>query len=225
MEEPDVLQRLSDWLARRDPDRGRPALTALGKPGSGYSAENLVIGARWDDGSEEKLVLRRDTSEPPIYPAQSAHTTTGVILQHSVMDALRRGGRVPVADSLGLESDPEVLGAPFFVMGHVAGDVPGEDPPYTRSGFFVEAAPAQRSQLIAEGLRTLARVHETDVDDPGLAMLRPEGVRPVPNASSRCGRADLREGLAGRSSPLFEETLSWLHEELPPETAARPLVG
>ena len=74
-----MLHRLSDWLGRRHPDRGRPALTALGKPGSGYSAENLVIGATWDDGSEEKLVLRRDTSEPPIYPAQSAHTTTGVL--------------------------------------------------------------------------------------------------------------------------------------------------
>ena len=219
MEEPDVLPRLSDWLARRDPDRGRPTLRVLGKPGSGYSAENLILGARWDDGSEETLVLRRDTSEPPIYPAQSAHTTTGVILQHSVMDALRRGGRVLVADSLGLETDPEVLGAPFFVMGHVAGDVPGEDPPYTRSGFFVAAAPAQRSQLIAEGLRTLARVHETDVDDPGLAMLRPEGVPPGPERQLEVWEGSLREGLAGRSSPLFEATLSWLHAELPPETA------
>jgi aminoglycoside phosphotransferase (APT) family kinase protein len=219
MEEPDVLPRLSDWLARRDPDRGRPTLTVLGKPGSGYSAENLIVGARWDDESEETLVLRRDTSEPPIYPAQSAHTTTGVILQHSVMDALRRGGRVPVADSLGLETDPEVLGAPFFVMGHVAGDVPGEDPPYTRSGFFVAAAPAQRSQLIAEGLRTLARVHETDVDDPGLAMLRTEGVPPGPERQLEVWEGSLREGLAGRSSPLFEATLSWLHAELPTETA------
>ena len=164
-------------------------------------------------------MLRRDTSEPPIYPAQSAHTTTGVILQHSVMDALRRGGRVPVADSLGLETDPEVLGAPFFVMGHVAGDVPGEDPPYTRSGFFVAAAPAQRSQLIAEGLRTLARVHETDVDDPGLAMLRTEGVPPGPERQLEVWEGSLREGLAGRSSPLFEATLSWLHAELPTETA------
>src|ERR1019366_3665390 len=42
MEGLDVLQCLADWLVRRDPDRGRPALTALGKPGSGYSAENLV---------------------------------------------------------------------------------------------------------------------------------------------------------------------------------------
>jgi aminoglycoside phosphotransferase (APT) family kinase protein len=218
MEESDVLPRVSDWLARRDPDRGRPAVTALGRPGSGYSAENLVIGARWDDGSEEKLVLRRDTSEPPIYPAQSAGTNTGVVQQHSVMDALRRGGRVPVADSLGLELDPEVLGAPFFVMRHVAGEVPGEDPPYTRSGFFVAAEPAGRAALVAEGLRTLARVHETDIDDPSLATLHAPGVRHGSARQLQVWEDDLRQGLAGRSSLLFEETLSWLHEELPPET-------
>jgi aminoglycoside phosphotransferase (APT) family kinase protein len=219
MEEHDVLDRLADWLARRHPEPGRPALTALGKPGSGYSAENLVIGATWDDGSEEKLVLRRDTSEPPIYPAQSPHTTTGVLHQHSVMDALRRGGRVPVADSLGLERDPEVLGVPFFVMRYVAGDVPVEDPPYTRSGFFVGAAPAQRCQLVAEGLRTLARVHETDTDDPSLAMLRAPGVSDGPARQLQVWEDSLREGLAGRSSPLFEESLSWLHEQTPPETS------
>jgi len=219
MEEPDVLRRLSEWLARRDPDRGRPALRALGKPGSGYSAENLVIGARWDDGAEDKLVLRRDTSEPPIYPAQSAHTTTGVILQHSVMDALRRSGQIPVAESLGLESDPVVLGAPFFVMGHVAGDVPGEDPPYTRSGFFVDASPAERSQLVAEGLRTLARVHETNIDDPGLALLHAPGVQHGPERQLEVWEGSLREGLAGRTSPLLEESLSWLHEQIPPETS------
>jgi aminoglycoside phosphotransferase (APT) family kinase protein len=219
MEEPDVLPRLSDWLARHDRDRGRPALTALGRPGSGYSAENLVIGAKWGDGSEEKLVLRRDTAERPIYPAQSADTNTGVVQQHSVMDALRRGGRVPVADSLGLEQDPGVMGAPFFVMRHVAGEVPGEDPPYTKSGFFVDAAPADRSKLIAAGLRTLAGVHETDIDDPSLAMLHAKGVRHGPERQLEVWEDSLREGLAGRSSPLFEETLSWLHEELPPETA------
>jgi aminoglycoside phosphotransferase (APT) family kinase protein len=218
MEEPEVLQRLSDWLGRRHPEGGRPALTALGKPGSGYSAENLVIGAVWDDGSAEKLVLRRDTSEPPIYPAQSPHTTTGVLLQHSVMDALRRGGQVPVAESLGFESDTGVLGAPFFVMRHVAGDVPGEDPPYTRSGFLVEATPAQRGQLVAEGLRTLARVHQTDIDDPALAMLHAPGVRHGAQRQLEVWEGDLREGLAGRSTPLFEECLSWLHDQLPPET-------
>ncbi|HWF21359.1 MAG TPA: phosphotransferase family protein [Acidimicrobiales bacterium] len=221
MNEDEVLDRLSGWLAQHQPDLGRPALTALGKPGSGYSAENLVIEARWDNGFEEKLVLRRDTVDRPIYPAQSSGTTTGVLLQHSVMDALRRTGLVPVADSLGLELDPQVLGTSFFVMRHVAGDVPGESPPYTQTGFFVDASPTERAQLLSEGLRALARVHETDTDDPGLAALNPPGVEHGAARQLEIWEADLRGGLAGRSSPLIDDCLRWLHDQLPPPS---PLV-
>jgi aminoglycoside phosphotransferase (APT) family kinase protein len=216
MDEHDLLDRLSGWLAERQPDRGRPMVTALGRPGSGYSAENLVINARWGPGQGEKLVLRRDTRDRPIYPAQSPDTTTGVLLQHSVMDALRRTGRVPVADSLGLELDPEVLGTPFFVMGHVAGDVPGESPPYTQTGFFVDASPTERARLISDGLRALARVHETDTDDPGLAALRTPGVRHGAERQLEIWESDLRGGLAGRTSSLIEDCLRWLHDQLPP---------
>jgi aminoglycoside phosphotransferase (APT) family kinase protein len=215
MEELELLERLSGWLVRRRPGRGRPTLMALGKPGSGYSAENLVISAHWEDGTSEKLVLRRDTAEPPIYPAQSADTTTGVVLQHSVMEALRRAGHVPVADSLGLESDSHVLGAPFFVMRHVPGDVPGESPPYTLEGFFVDAAPDERSRLVSEGLRMLARVHQTPLDDPGLQALRTPSVVHGSERQLEVWELSLRSGLLGRSSSLFEDCLVWLHEQLP----------
>jgi aminoglycoside phosphotransferase (APT) family kinase protein len=134
MNEDEVLDRLSGWLAQGQPDLGRPTLTPLGKPGSGYSAENLVIKARWDNGSEGKLVLRRDTADRPIYPAQSPDTTTGVLLQHSVMDALRRTGLVPVADSLGLELDPQVLGTPFFVCATLPVTCPARARPIPRPG-------------------------------------------------------------------------------------------
>jgi len=210
------MEGLAGWLARRRTGQGRPTLTALGKPGSGYSAENLVISARWEDGTAEKLVLRRDTAEPPIYPAQSAHTTTGVVLQHSVMEALRRADHVPVADSLGLESDSQVLGAPFFVMRHVDGDVPGESPPYTVGGFFVDASPDQRSQLVSEGLKMLARVHLTPLDDPGLEALRTPDVSHGSERQLEVWELSLRRGLRGRSSPLVENCLAWLHDQLPP---------
>ncbi|HEX4218641.1 MAG TPA: phosphotransferase family protein [Acidimicrobiales bacterium] len=221
MDEREVLGGVSGWLARRHPDRGRPTLTALGKPGSGYSAENLVIDARWDDGHKQRLILRRDTPDRPIYPAQSPGTTTGVLFQHSVMDALRRTGRVPVADSLGLEMDPQVLGTPFFVMGHVPGDVPGESPPYTQAGFFVDASPSERARLITEGLRALARVHEMDTDDPGLVALRTPGVRHGAERQLEVWESDLRGGLAGRTSPVIDDCLRWLHDQLP---AADPVV-
>ena len=215
MEEHKSLDRLSGWLAQRRPDGRRPILTAVGKPGSGYSAENLVLSARWDGGPDEKLVLRRDTPDPPIYPDQSPGTTTGVQWQHSVMEALRRAGRVPVADSLGLEADPQVLGVPFFVMRHVPGDVPGEDPPYTRSGFFVDGAPADRARLVSEGLRALARLHETDVDDPELTALHAPGVQHGAERQLEVWEVSLRDGLAGRTSPLIDDSLLWLHDRLP----------
>jgi aminoglycoside phosphotransferase (APT) family kinase protein len=215
MEEQELLETLSDWLSTRGPADGRPRLHALGKPGSGYSAENLVLQAQWADGSTEKLVLRRDTAEAPIYPAQTPGTTTGVLLQHTVMEVLRDGGRVPVADSLGLELDPGILGAPFFVMRHVAGDVPGESPPYTYAGFFVEAAPEDRSRLVENGLLALARVHQTAIDDPRLAVLAEGVANAGPARQLEVWEDCLREGLAGRSSPLFEECLRWLHDQVP----------
>ncbi len=218
--EHESLGRLSDWLAQRRPDGRRPRLTALGRPGSGYSAENLVLSARWDGGPEEKLVLRRDSTDPPIYPAQSPRATTGVVFQHSVMDTLRRAGRVPVAESLGLEADPEVLGVPFFVMRHVRGDVPGEEPPYTRSGFFVDAAPDRRAQLVSEGLRALARLHETGVDDPELAVLHEPGVCHGAQRQLEVWEDSLRGGLAGRTSRLIDDSLLWLHDRLPPPDRA-----
>ncbi len=210
-----MLERLSGWLAQRQPERGRPELTALGKPGSGYSAENLVINAQWD-ASMEKLVLRRDTADPAIYPGQSPGTTTGVVFQHSVMDALRHTPGVPVADCLGLEADPHVLGHPFFVMRHISGEVPGENPPYTQSGFFVEASSAQRTRLVSDGLRVLARVHETVTDDSGLKSLRPPGARHGAERQLDLWEETLRIALDGRTSPLFEDCLRWLHSQLPP---------
>ena len=46
---------------------------------------------------------------------------------------------MPVAPLVGYEPDPAVLGAAFFVMGFVEGQVPIENPLYTKAGFFVEA--------------------------------------------------------------------------------------
>ena len=211
-----VLERLSAWLVRDQPGTAPPTLTALGRPGSGYSAENLVIDAEWGGQRHERLVLRRDTTDPPIYPAQSPGTTTGVVLQHAVMDVLRRQGKAPVAESLGLEQDPGVLGVPFFVMRHVAGDVPGEEPPYTRAGFFVDASPADRHHLVANGLAMLARMHETAVDDAGLNPLRPPGVVGGAARQLEVWEDCLRAGLDGRTSPLIDDSLAWLHDQLPP---------
>src|SRR5690606_38027215 len=94
-------------------------------------------------------------------------------IQYRVMQALTTHTAVPLAPLVGYEPDPSVLGAPFFVMGFVEGEVPTESPPYTESGFFVDAAPADRTRMVENGLRTLAAVHRLDWRAAGLDWLVP----------------------------------------------------
>ena len=70
--------------------------------------------------------------------------------------------------------------------------------------------------MVAEGLAVLARVHETDPGDPALAPLRPAGVTPGAARQLEVWEACLRDGLDGRTTRLFDESLAWLHERVPP---------
>ena len=85
---------------------------------------------------------------------------------------------MPVAPVVGYEPDPAVLGAPFFVMEFVDGQVPIENPCYTLEGFFVDAAPEQRAQMLDDGLRVLAGVHALDWRAAGLDWLIAPGTSP-----------------------------------------------
>ena len=54
---------------------------------------------------------------------------------------------VPTPAVLGYEPDPDVVGAPFFVMERVDGVVPTDHPSWAAEGFIVDAEPAQRRAL------------------------------------------------------------------------------
>ena len=92
MDDDRLLDSLADWLT--GPLGERPTLTAQGKPGSGYSSETLILDAATSVGSR-RLVLRRDGTDDPIYPAQAPGLTTGVGFQRMVMGTLE--GAVPLA--------------------------------------------------------------------------------------------------------------------------------
>src|SRR6202022_2277679 len=83
-----------------------------------------------------------------------------------------------MAPLVGYEPDAAVLGAEFFVMGFVEGQVPIENPLYTRSGFFVDAAPADRGRMISHGLGVLARIHAIDWQQAELDWLYTPGACP-----------------------------------------------
>jgi len=76
---------------------------------------------------------------------------------------------VPVAEPIALCTDPEVIGAGFYVMGFVEGDVLGDE----ESGHRLE--PAARHAAGLDAVDVLAALHAVDPDEVGLSDLRRPG--------------------------------------------------
>ena len=117
---------------------------------AGHSNETLFV--TWGDRA---LVIRR----PP--PGETADTAHDVLREYRVIAALAESG-VPTPKALRACEDHAVLGCNFYVMRKVEGDVLRAREPARFAGA------AQRTQLGAELVDTLARIHDVDVDAVGL---------------------------------------------------------
>ena len=245
---PDLsVPNLRQWLIDHLDDVSDVAIGEPETPKSGYSAETIIFPAeitRKSPTSEAvllqtgstragsprtgkteqssthvtKLVLRRETPEQPVYPAQNPDIEVEISIQYRAMEAVTASTEVPIAPLHGYESDPEVLGAPFFVMGYIPGEVPVEDPSYTLSGFFHDARPAQRNALLRAGIETMADIHRIDWQTAGFDWLVPEGVTPGTAYQLRLWEKAAEEALDGRSLPILERGLQWLRENLPEDS-------
>lgn len=209
---------LEGWLARRLDGAADLRLTPAGKPSSGFSAETSIFWGDYEvDGQprRERFVLRRETPDPPVYPSQVPGLTTEVEIQYRVMAALAEAGAVPLAPLHGYEADPSVLGAPFFVMGFVDGQVPIESPMYTVEGFFTELAPPRREAMLRHGVEAMAAVHRLDWSAAGLGWLVAPGATPGTRAQLDLWRAYGERELGERRHPVWERALAWLEPRLP----------
>jgi aminoglycoside phosphotransferase (APT) family kinase protein len=151
------LARLGAYLTREHPELARGPLSGQIIPG-GRSNLTYVI----TDGHRE-FVLRR----PPLgHVLATAHD---MAREHRVLSALA-GTAVPVPATLLLHPDPELLGAPFYLMEKVEGSV-------YRTAAQTAALPAdQRTRLARTMIDTLADLHRVDPAAAGLADFgRPDG--------------------------------------------------
>ena len=210
----DDLRDLGAWLQERLPDAPGLVLSHGGAPASGFSAETTILDATWDGGAD-RFVLRKETPDPPVYPTQVPGLTTEVEIQYRVMEAI--GDAVPLAPLVGYEADPAVLGAPFFVMGFVAGVVPVENPMYTLEGFFTDLRPEQRTSMIDDGVRRMAAVHAVDPARAG--FLVPESAQPTTRRQLELWHDYMVRELEGRTHALYDRAYAWLTANQPDETA------
>jgi aminoglycoside phosphotransferase (APT) family kinase protein len=206
------------WLAPRLGTTGEVRVVDPGAPaGVGYSAETVVFTAEYRTDAREqsrRFVLRAETPDPPVYPAQAPGFDVEIEIQRAVMHALAAASDVPLAPIFGAEADAGVIGTPFFVMDFVEGEVPPVDPPYPAAGFFADAAPGDRTRMIEDGLRVMAGIHAVDWRAAGLDWLVPAGAEPTLRRQLDLWEAYARRELGERRHPVLERAFRLLGAEL-----------
>ncbi len=186
--------------------------------GSGYSATTLIMPvsySRHGRRNQDRVVVRIESSEPPVYPQQTDHFAVEIELQYRAIEVLSGRPGIPVAPLIGFEDDPGVLGAPFFVMSFIEGQVPIEDPNYTVEGFFTEMEPQQRCRMVNNGLEVLANIHRLDWQQAGVEWLV-EG-NPGIDKQLEIWRQFTERELKGRTHPPLQSAYKWLLANIPEE--------
>src|SRR3954451_19705183 len=170
---------------------------------------NLTFGVGDAEGPR-RWALRR----PPLHGVLGSAHDVG--REHRVVAALA-GTDVPVPPALGLCEDPDVTGAPFFVMEFVEGVVL-RDEELERGGFAGDV----RSRASHAMVETLAAIHAVVPADVGLGELgRQEGyiARQLKRWQGQLEQARTRE------LPDLEEAHARLSEAIPEQGPATIVHG
>ncbi len=207
--------KLVNWLARQMPEARDVAVPELTIPqSSGFSNETFLFDATWTDadGSQRaELVLRAQPQEYGLFPNIDVLSQ-----QDRTLALLHEHTDVPVPRVRWPEPDAAVLGQPFFVMDRVRGDVPGDAPPYTTSGFLVDLPPEGRRALHEDALDVMTRIHRVDWRSIGFDHLDRKQFGPLGSGQLR-GFFEHYYGwvLDGRPHKLLDAAWRWLGERWP----------
>lgn len=153
---------LRPWLADRL-GAGRVEIGGFAYPqGAGASNETILFEARRSAGGRDhvdELVLR--VAPRPDY---QMFLEPEFRMQYDLLAALQGIESVRVPEVLWFEDDRALLGQPFFVMRRMRGRVPVSMPVYNKTGWLVEATPAQRRVLWESAMQQLAAIHQVPVE-------------------------------------------------------------
>ncbi len=176
---------------------------------NGMSSETLLADVRVD-GQDRKLVVRV-APMPDNDPVFGSYDLDG---QFQLIRHLAEHTDVPLPALWWSEPSPDALGAPFFVMDRVGGDVPPDVMPYTFGSWVTEATAEQRSQMATASVGVLAKIHAAPLPPVGVAAPG-DGESPLRSHIRRLhGFYDwARAGRAG--APLIDRAFAWVEETYP----------
>jgi aminoglycoside phosphotransferase (APT) family kinase protein len=115
-----------------------------------------------------------------------------------------------------LEEDPRWLGTPFLVTRQVAGQIPGDSPPYVVAGWMTELSETDLATLEQNTIRELAAIHT--IRSPGdLDRFRRPDLGPTPLQQQLAYQNSYYEWARdGRRVPVIEEAFGALSASVPP---------
>ncbi len=194
-----MLEPLLEFLAGNGLDA--PADLTATPIGDGHSNVTFALSSG--------VVLRR----PPRGPLPpSAHD----VLREARLLAALEHTRVRVPRVLAVCDDAGVIGAPFYVMEHVAGDVITDSVPDPLD------TPEQHERIADQLIEALVELHETDWSAAGLDGFG----KPTGYLERQLRRfAGLWEHNRTRDLPQFEEVGAWLAANLPESPPATIVHG
>jgi len=176
---------LEVWLARRL-GVGQVIVSDLSIPRAGFSNETLMLRATWDDERgaprTEGFVVRIEPSEHQVF------LTPDVMFQARMMTELACHPGVPVPEVWFTEEDPEILGARFFLMGRIDGQIPPDLPSWHERGWVTELQPDERARLYDNALAAMGALHQIDWRDGFEFLAWPNGAGPLAGYLGHVGR-------------------------------------
>jgi len=213
-----VIDRLKAFLAGKLERVEDITVTNLRRHTEGFSLETFSFDASWRSGGtshSQRYVIRR---EPPAGLLEPYDLEPQFRVLEAIADTPVRFPRV-----FWYEPDPAVLGAPFYVMEWVDGDVP--IPALDADGNPPFSDERERRSLGRDYATILAQIHRVDWRANGLDFL---GVpRDGRDAAERA--VDFWHGYAERSRlapmPMMTEAFCWLRRNLPHDAPIALLHG
>ena len=185
--------------------------------GNGMSSETVLLTATWterDKSVTRDLVARIApvVSEIPVFMEYDFE------MQFQVMQHIARISTVPVPQVHWLELDPDYVGAPFFVMNQIAGQVPPDVMPYNFGDCWIsDATDDELRRLETETIRVLVDLHAIEHAEVEFPML----ISPQPGGSALRQHVNALQDYSnwvfddGRTPPLITAAFQWLYDHWP----------
>ncbi|MFN8627331.1 MAG: phosphotransferase family protein [Candidatus Binatia bacterium] len=154
-----VRAALEAWLRDQLPRAQDIHVVELRRPDTGASSATHLFDVHWNDGGTARMVptvLRAAPRGPSPFP------TYDLGFQFRIMHAVHAHTSVPVPKVLWLEEDPTIIGAPFFLMQRLDGDVPQDFPSYHAAGIYFDASPEMRRRMWWGCLDAMVKLHAAD---------------------------------------------------------------